>query len=87
MDLRRYIDALTKNLSARGGGRGRIRSSWNSLVGSAMHFPGSHILSIGQFERTDVDQVFAVADAMRPYAHREKVTRGARWRHLGVHVL
>ncbi len=40
-----------------------------------MHFPGSHILSIGQFERTDVDQVFAVADAMRPYAHREKVTR------------
>lgn len=40
-----------------------------------MHFPGSHILSIGQFERSDVDQVFAVADAMRPYAHREKVTR------------
>ena len=40
-----------------------------------MHFPGSHILSIGQFERSDVDQVFAVADAMRPYAHRDKVTR------------
>lgn len=40
-----------------------------------MHFPGSHILTIGQFERSDVDQVFAVADAMRPYAHREKVTR------------
>jgi len=40
-----------------------------------VHFPGSHILSIGQFERSDVDQVFAVADAMRPYAHRDKVTR------------
>ena len=40
-----------------------------------MHFQGSHILNIGQFERSDVDQLFAVADAMRPYAHRDKVTR------------
>lgn len=40
-----------------------------------MHFPGSHILSIGQFERIDVDEVFAVADAMRPYAHRKRKTR------------
>ncbi|MDG0992602.1 MAG: aspartate carbamoyltransferase [Luminiphilus sp.] len=39
-----------------------------------MHFPGSHILSIRQFERADVDQLFAVADRMRPYAHRERVT-------------
>jgi aspartate carbamoyltransferase catalytic subunit len=38
-------------------------------------FPGSHILSISQFERSDVERVFAVADAMRPYAHRQKVTR------------
>ncbi len=40
-----------------------------------MQFPGSHILSIGQFERGDVDRLFAVADAMRPYAHRERITR------------
>ena len=40
-----------------------------------MQFPGSHILSIGQFERGDVDLLFAVADAMRPYAHRERITR------------
>jgi aspartate carbamoyltransferase catalytic subunit len=40
-----------------------------------MHFPGSHILSVTQFERTDVEQIFAVADAMRPYAHRERVTK------------
>ena len=40
-----------------------------------MHFPGSHILSIEQFERVDVDRVFAVADRMRPYAHRERITR------------
>ncbi len=40
-----------------------------------VHFPGSHILSIGQFERGDVDRVFDVADRMRPYAHRERVTR------------
>jgi len=40
-----------------------------------VHFPGSHVLSIAQFQRQDVDRVFAVADAMRPYAHREKITR------------
>lgn len=40
-----------------------------------MHFPGSHILSIDPFERADVERVFAVADRMRPYAHRERVTR------------
>ncbi|MAT92360.1 MAG: aspartate carbamoyltransferase [Halioglobus sp.] len=40
-----------------------------------MQFPGSHILSIQQFERADVERIFAVADAMAPYAQREKVTR------------
>jgi aspartate carbamoyltransferase catalytic subunit len=38
-------------------------------------FPGSHILSIGQFERGDIDTLFAVADRMAPFAHRERVTR------------
>jgi len=38
-------------------------------------FPGSHILSIGQFERYDIDQIFHVADQMEPYAHRKKITR------------
>lgn len=40
-----------------------------------MIFPGSHILSISQFERFDIDRIFAVADQMEPYAHRKKVTR------------
>ncbi len=40
-----------------------------------MEFPGSHILSISSFDRIDVERVFAVADRMRPYAHRERVTR------------
>lgn len=40
-----------------------------------MDFPGSHILSIDQFEREAVERLFTVADRMRPYAHREKVTR------------
>lgn len=40
-----------------------------------MHFPGAHILSVKQFERSDVEQIFDVADTMRPYAHREKVTK------------
>ena len=40
-----------------------------------MEFSGSHILSISPFERVDVERVFAVADRMRPYAHRQRVTR------------
>ena len=40
-----------------------------------MQFAGSHILSIAQFERPDVERVFAVADSMEPYAHRRRVTR------------
>ena len=39
-----------------------------------MQFAGSHILSIAQFERGDVEQIFAVADRMAPYAHRQRVT-------------
>lgn len=40
-----------------------------------MRFPGSHILSIDQFERPDIDRVFTVADAMAPYAHRQRMTK------------
>ncbi len=40
-----------------------------------MQFAGSHILTVSQFERADVEQLFSVADAMRPYAHRERMTR------------
>ncbi len=40
-----------------------------------MRFAGSHILSIDQFERADVERIFAVADGMQPYAKRRRVTR------------
>lgn len=40
-----------------------------------MIFAGSHILSISDFERADIDRIFAVADAMEPYARREKLTK------------
>jgi aspartate carbamoyltransferase catalytic subunit len=40
-----------------------------------VQFAGSHILSIGQFERTDVERIFSVADLMQPYAHRKRVTK------------
>ncbi len=40
-----------------------------------MQFAGSHILSITQFERADVERIFAVADCMEPYAHRRRVTK------------
>lgn len=39
-----------------------------------MNFTGSHILSICQFERGDIDNIFAVADAMKPYALRQRIT-------------
>jgi aspartate carbamoyltransferase catalytic subunit len=40
-----------------------------------LNFTGAHILSINQFQREDVDRVFAVADSMEPYALRKRVTR------------
>lgn len=40
-----------------------------------MDFKGQHILSVSQFDRAGVERVFAVADRMRPYALRRRVTR------------
>ena len=40
-----------------------------------MNFTGAHILSISQFQRQDVDQIFSVANRMEPYALRKRVTR------------
>lgn len=40
-----------------------------------MNFLGTHILSIDQFDTNDVESLFAIADQMRPYAHRELKTR------------
>jgi aspartate carbamoyltransferase catalytic subunit len=40
-----------------------------------VNFTGAHILSISQFQRQDVEQIFSVADQMEPYALRKRVTR------------
>lgn len=40
-----------------------------------MNFVGSHILSVSQFDRDAIEEVFRVADKMGPYAQRRKVTR------------
>ena len=40
-----------------------------------MDFVGNHIISINQFDRDDVERIFQVADAMRPYAMRQRITR------------
>ena len=40
-----------------------------------MDFSGANILSVDQFERGDIEQIFAVADKMEPYAQRRLVTR------------
>jgi len=39
-----------------------------------VQFAGSHILSVSQFQRADVEHIFAVADGMEPYARRRLVT-------------
>jgi aspartate carbamoyltransferase catalytic subunit len=40
-----------------------------------LDFVGNHILSVDQFCRADVDRIFEVADDMRPYAMRRRITR------------
>ena len=40
-----------------------------------MDFSGSHILSIDQFDRSDIEKLFSVADNLEPYATKEKITR------------
>ncbi len=42
---------------------------------SMRNFVGKHILSVSQFSRTQLDQIFKVSDAMLPYARRERITR------------
>lgn len=46
-----------------------------SLFGHTVNFTGAHILSIKQFEQADIEKIFTVADAMVPYALRQKATR------------
>ena len=40
-----------------------------------MDFSGSHILSIDQFDHSDIDTLFSVAESLEPYSLRKKVTR------------
>ena len=40
-----------------------------------MNFKGSHILSIDQFDKSDIDTIFRVASEMEVFAQRKKVTR------------
>ncbi len=40
-----------------------------------MEFTGGHILSVKQFQRGDVSRIFDVADELRPYAMRKRITR------------
>jgi aspartate carbamoyltransferase len=40
-----------------------------------MEFRGSHILTVDQLSRPDLEQIFRVADELEPYARRQRVTR------------
>ena len=48
-----------------------------------MDFRGAHIISVNQFERDDVERVFAVANTMEPFAHRERITKALEGAILG----
>jgi aspartate carbamoyltransferase catalytic subunit len=48
-----------------------------------MDFRGAHIISVKQFERDDVEEVFRVADFMEPYSQRKKVTNALNGAILG----
>ena len=41
----------------------------------SLDFVGSHILSVGQFSRADVERLFTVADSMEPYVTRHRTSR------------
>ncbi|MER2494140.1 aspartate carbamoyltransferase [Catenovulum sediminis] len=38
-------------------------------------FEGANILSVKQFDRESIEYLFRIADAMQPYAHRQKQTK------------
>ena len=40
-----------------------------------MDFSGNHILSIDQFDRTDIEKLFSVADNLEAFASKERITR------------
>jgi aspartate carbamoyltransferase catalytic subunit len=40
-----------------------------------LDFVGQHIVTVSQFQRQDVERIFDVADRMRPYANRKRITR------------
>lgn len=46
-----------------------------SAKGDYLDFVGSHILSVNQFQKDDIDRIFSVADRMEPYALRKKQTQ------------
>lgn len=53
------------------------------ILTSTMDFRGSHIISVKQFSRDDVETVFEVAGSMEPYAQRLKLTRALEGAILG----
>ena len=40
-----------------------------------MSFKGEHILSVNQFDRDTIQQIFQIARNMQPYASRQKRTK------------
>lgn len=47
----------------------------SSGLGAGLDFVGNHILSVEQFSRSDIEHIFRIADDMRVYADRARITR------------
>lgn len=52
-----------------------MRRHLSTSMGGRVEFKGASILSISQFERSDIDRIFRAADRMEPYAQRQRRTR------------
>ena len=46
-------------------------------------FKGSHILSIDQFDNSDIDTIFSLAEILEPYSSKKRVTRALEGAILG----
>lgn len=71
---RRFVSEIIAGHSERGTGASSLPKDAGSWAGF-MRGEQRHLLSVDQFDRDSVDELFRLADVMQPIARRKKVTR------------
>jgi aspartate carbamoyltransferase catalytic subunit len=66
---RRFVQEILLNATT------KADASTQSVYTGVPAGPMRHLLSVEQFDRDGVEELFALADVMQPVAHRRKVTR------------